>query len=134
MANKFYPKGAQKVLSAAINFSTDTIKAVLVPSDYVYSDTHEFQSDLGAVVGAPVELLNKAVAGGVFDADDISFGALAAGSTVKVIALFKDTGNPATSPLIAYYDVVTGFPFTTNGGAVTVPWNSGPDKIISLVL
>lgn len=133
MANKFYPKGAQKVLSAAINFSTDTIKAALVPSAYVYSDTHEFQSDLGTVVGTPVALANKAVAGGVFDADDISFGALAAGSTVKAIALFKDTGSAATSPLIAYYDVVTGFPFSTNGSEVSTPWSDGPAKILSLV-
>ena len=56
MANKFYPKGAQKLLSGAINFSADTIKAVLVPAAYVYSDTHEFLSDLGAVVGAAVQL------------------------------------------------------------------------------
>ncbi|TYK74362.1 hypothetical protein FSY45_19580 [Comamonas sp. Z1] len=133
MANKFYPKGAQKLLSGAINFSADTIKAVLVPAAYVYSDTHEFLSDLGAVVGAAVELQNKVVTGGVFDADDISFGAVAAGSTVKAIALFKDTGSAATSPLLAYYDAVTGFPFSTNGGEVSIPWSDGPAKILSLV-
>ncbi|KKI11818.1 MULTISPECIES: hypothetical protein [Comamonas] len=133
MANKFYPKGAQKLLSGAINFSADTIKAVLVPAAYVYSDTHEFLSDLGAVVGAAVELQNKVVTGGVFDADDISFGAVAAGSTVKAIALFKDTGSAATSPLLAYYDVVTGFPFSTNGSEVSTPWSDGPAKILSLV-
>lgn len=133
MANKFYPKGAQKLLSGAINFSADTIKAVLVPVAYAYSDTHEFLSDLGAVVGAAVELQNKVVTGGVFDADDISFGAVAAGSTVKAIALFKDSGSAATSPLLAYYDVVTGFPFSTNGSEVSTPWSDGPAKILSLV-
>ena len=30
MANTFFPKGKQKILSAAINFPTDTIKAILV--------------------------------------------------------------------------------------------------------
>ena len=133
MANKFYPKGAQKVLSAAINFSADTIKAVLVPSTYVFSEAHEFLTDLGAVVGAPVELSGKTVAGGVFDAEDISFGAVAAGSTVKALALFKDTGNAGTSPLIAYYDAVTGFPFSTNGSEVSTPWSDGSAKILSLV-
>ena len=133
MANKFYPKGAQKILSAAINFSTDTIKAVLLPSTYVFSESHEYLSDLGAVVGAPVELVGKTVAGGVFDAEDISFGAVAAGNTVKAIGLFKETGAAATSPLIAYYDAVTGFPFTTNGGGVSTPWADGPAKILSLV-
>ena len=27
MANKFYPKGAEKIMRAAINFDSDTIKA-----------------------------------------------------------------------------------------------------------
>ena len=31
MANKFFPRGAQKVLGASINLATDTIKAALVP-------------------------------------------------------------------------------------------------------
>lgn len=133
MANKFYPKGAQKLLSGAINFSADTIKAVLVPVAYAYSDGHEFLADIGSVVGAAVELVNKTIAGGVFDADDITFGALAGGSTVKAIVLFKDTGNASTSPLLCHLDGVTGFPFSTNGGEVATPWSDGPAKILSLV-
>ena len=67
------------------------------------------------------------------DADDLNFGPLAAGSTIKAIALFKDTGLPSTSPLLCYLDEVTGFPFATNGGEVAIPWSDGPAKILSLV-
>ena len=133
MANTFYPKGAQKILGAQINFSVDNISAALVPSGYTYSVAHEFLSEIGGLVGAPVALANKDITGGVFDADDLDFGALAPGNTVKAVAIYKDTGAPATSPLLCYLDNVIGFPFATNGGGVDVPWSNGAAKILSLV-
>lgn len=133
MANKFYPKGAEKVLSGAVNFAADDISVALVSSTYTYSNTHEFLSSVGSLVGTPQTLTNKTVAGGVFDADNLAFGALAPGSTIKALAIFKDTGNPSTSPLLCYLDEVTGFPFNTNGGEVSIPWSDGAAKILSLV-
>ena len=133
MANKFYPKGAEKVLSGAIKFDVDTIAVGLVSNAYTFSANHEFLSSVGTLVGTPQELTGKVVADGVFDADDAQFGALAPGSTVKALAIFKDTGNPSTSPLLCYLDEVTGFPFATNGGEVAIPWSDGPAKILSLV-
>lgn len=133
MANTFYPKGAQKSLNAQIDFSAHAISAALVPSGYTYSAAHEFLADAGTIIGAPVALANKSTTGGVFDADDLNFGALAPGNTVKALVLFKDTGSPATSPLLCYLDEVTGFPFSTNGGEVSIPWSNGAAKILSLV-
>lgn len=133
MANKFYPKGAEKVLNGAIDFSTDTIAVGLVSNAYTFSVNHEFLSSLGSLVGTPQVLAGKTITDGVLDADDAQFGALAPGSTVKALAIFKDTGNPSTSPLLCYLDEVTGFPFATNGGEVAIPWSDGPAKILSLV-
>ena len=133
MANKFYPKGAEKVLSGAIDLSTDTIAVGLVSNAYTFSANHEFLSSLGTLVGTAQALTNKVVTGGIFDADDPVFGAIAPGSTIKALAIFKDTGNPSTSPLLCYLDEVTGFPFATNGGEVSVPWSNGAAKIFSLV-
>ena len=129
MANNSYPKGMQKLLSATIDFAGDTIKVCLLPNTYTYSAAHEFVSDLGSRIGTDQVLTNKSVAGGVFDADDVDFGTLAPGSTLKAIAVYKDTGNPTTSPLLFYMDQLAGFPMETNGGAVTVPWEDGPKKI-----
>lgn len=133
MTNKFYPKGAEKVLSGAIKFDADTIAVGLVSNAYTFSANHEFLSSLGSLVGTPQKLANKIIAGGVLDADDVQFGALVPGSTVKALAIFKDTGNPSTSPLLCYLDEVTGFPFATNGGEVAIPWSDGAAKILSLV-
>lgn len=136
MANTFFPKGAQKILSGAINFTSDTIKACLVSSGYTFSTAHEFVSDLGTRIGTDQTLAGKSVAGGVFDADDLDFGPLAPGSTVKAVVLYKDTGNPSTSPLWLYLDSgpSVGLPFATNGGALTIPWNNDAKKIARLNL
>lgn len=133
MANALYPKGKEKILSAAINFATDTIKAVLVSSGYTYSTAHEFLSDLGATtLGAAQELTSKTVTGGAFDAADVTFPTLTAGNTVKALVLFKDTGVAGSSPLIDYIDDVTGLPMATNGGDVQIQWSNGQYRIFSL--
>ena len=132
MANTLFPKGKQKILSAAINFPTDTIKAILVTDSYTYSTAHEFLSDLGTTVGTAQTLASKTVVDGVFDAADVTFAGLAPGSTIKAVVLYKDTGVAGTSPLIDYIDTVTGLPMATNGGDVQIQWDNGAYKIFSL--
>lgn len=133
MPHQYYPKGAEKTFRGEINLIADTIKVAAIPSSYTYSASHEFLSDLGTTIGTPQTLSNKTVTGGIFDADDPNFGALTSGSTIKALVLFKDTGNPSTSPLIVHLDQVTGLPFATNGGEVSFPWANTFGKIISLV-
>lgn len=132
MANTSYPKGMEKLLSGAINVTTNTLKAALLPSTYVYSVAHEFLSQLGTVIGTAQELTGKSITDGVFDASDLDFGALAPGSVIGSVAVFKDTGNSTTSPVLLFYDTVVGLPMNTNGGAVTIPWDNGPKKIARL--
>ena len=134
MANTAYPLGAQKILAGSINFSSDTIKAALLPSSYTYSAAHEFVADLGTLIGTDQTLASKSIAGGVLDADNLSFGTIAPGSTIKALVIYKDTGNTSTAPVLFYFDVVTGLPMATNGGTVTIPWDNGVKKIARLGL
>lgn len=134
MSNTAYPKGAEKILSGAINFTGDTIKAALVSSAYTYSAAHEFLAAVGTRVGADQALAGKTIAGGVFDASAVEFGVLAPGNDVKAVVLYKDTGNPATSPLLYYLDSVQGLPMSTNGGELRVPWDTGTNKIAAIGL
>lgn len=135
MTNTLYPKGAEKLLTGgAVNLSSDTIKVALVSTGYTYSAAHEFVSSLGTLIGTAQTLANKSIAGGVFDADDASFGALAPGNDIKALVVFKDTGNPATSPLLAYFDTAVGLPMSTNGGSVSFPWNNDVKKIMRFYL
>ena len=134
MANTSFPKGMEKLLSGSINIPTDTIKAALLPDAYTFSAAHEFLSQLGTRVGTDQTLANKVITGGVFDADDLDFGALAPGNNLKAIAVYKDTGNSSTSPVLLYIDTATGLPMATNGGSITIPWDAGVKKIARLNL
>ena len=134
MANALYSKGKEKILSAAINFPTDTIKVALVKNTYPQNlTTDEFYSSISAyVVGTPQTLTAKTVAGGAFDAADVTYTAVLAGDALEGVVIYKDTGVAGTSALIAYIDTITGFPLASNGGDITVQWDSGTYRIFSL--
>ena len=134
MANAFYTKGKEKILSGSINWVSDTIKAMLVKNTYPQNlATDEFVSDISAYrLNTDQTLGSKSVTGGVFDAGDATFASVTAGDTSEGVVSYKDTGNPATSPLLIYIDAITGFPLATNGGDVTAAWDNGAYKIFSL--
>lgn len=133
MANKIYPKGAEKILSASINFSSDTIKAALLSDAYTYSASHEFLSDVSAtVLSTAATLGSKSVASGVFDAADAVYSAVTGGAVAKFVVIYKDTGVSGTSPLLYLIDTATGIPMATNGGDITVSWDNGAYKIFAL--
>jgi hypothetical protein len=135
MANALYGKGRDKFLNGDIDWTADTIKALLVDTaNYTVSiDTHEFLSDIaaGARIGTATALASKSSALGVADANDTTFSSVS-GATVEAIVLYRDSGTEGTSALIAYIDTATGLPFTPNGGDVTVAWDNGANKIFKL--
>jgi inactivated superfamily I helicase len=55
-----------------------------------------------------------------------------AGDTAEAVVIWKDTGNPATSPLIAYIDTITGWPIATSGGDIVAQWDNGAYKIFAI--
>ena len=136
MANALYAKGKEKLLSStnAISLDTDTIKVALVKNDYAQNlATDEWYTSISAsVVGTPITLTSKTITNGVFDAADVTWSAVASGSTFEAVVIYKDTGTAGTSPLLAYIDTITGFPLASNGGDITVQWDSGIYKIFSL--
>lgn len=134
MANALYAKGKEKILSAAVNFTADAIKVALVKNTYPQNlAADEFYTDISAyVVGTPQTLTTKTAAGGVFDAADVVFSAVAAGDTLEGVVIYKDSGVAGTSALLAYVDDITGFPLAANGGDITIAWSNGAYKIFSL--
>lgn len=135
MANALYGKGRQKFLEGAINMASDTIKAVLIDtaSYSVAIDTDEFFDTLSAhVVGSAVTLGTKTTTLGVFDCADFSFTGLSAAPTIEAIVIYKDTGTPSTSALIAYIDTATGLPTSAGATQVDVTVDSGANKLFKL--
>jgi hypothetical protein len=131
MATKVYPKylqARQKGQETSDLSSAGTnVKAVLVDAGtYVYSDSHEFLSDIpsGARVGTSGNMTGKTVgAGGVFDCDDYSITVGASKPSAEALVYYIDTGVEGTSRIMCYIDAFTsGMPYTppVGGGNVNI--------------
>lgn len=132
MANRFYDSFKNKLLdigaAGAIDFNTDTVKAVLIDEGvYTYSAAHDFLNDVTGTIGTAQTISTPTVgvvAAGVFDGDNVTFTAVS-GASVESILLYKDTGVAGTSALIGLIDqVAAGLPVTPNGGDITITWNA----------
>lgn len=135
MANAKYDKGREKFCTGNIDWMSDTIKAVMidVAAYTVNISAHEFLSSVpsGARVGTPVALTNKSVTAGACNADPTVFSTVS-GPSIEAVIIYKDTGDEATSPLLAYMDTGTGLPITPNSGDITLTWDTGANKIFRM--
>lgn len=127
MANAIYPKYKEALLDAAANVDINdgTVKVALVDTGvYTYNSAHDFYNDVTGVIGTPQTIANTTVTNGVFDGDNVLFEGVT-GNTVEALVIYIDTGDAATSRLVAYIDSgVTGLPLTPNGGDVTITWSA----------
>jgi hypothetical protein len=134
MADFLYTKAKEGFLSGGLAWS-GSIKAVLVDTGNYTPNaaTHQYLSDIpvGARVATSGALANLTTADGVADADDVTLSSVT-GATVEAIVLYKDTGDPATSPLIAYLDSYGGLVLTPSGSNVLITWPSTANKIFKL--
>ena len=123
MANTFYPKAKENLLKGNIDVLNDTIKVALIDTGtYTYNVLHEAYDDLSGVVGTPTTLANVALDVNSIGGDNVTFDSVT-GSTVEAVVIYKDSGTPATSYLIAYIDTITNSPIVPNGGDLTVVWD-----------
>lgn len=136
MANSLYAKAKEGLLTAAINWSSDTIKAALVRGYTPNTGSHEFLSDVttagGTIVSTTAALTSKTATLGVADAADTVFTAVPSGAACPYVIVYQDTGTATTSRLIALLDTGTGLPVTPSGADITVTWDSGSNKIFAL--
>ena len=136
MANFFYGLALQNYSFPAI--TTDNIKVALVQISGVGTPytanqaTDQYLSIIpgGAIGATSPNLTTKTFTQGLFKADNISFGVVAAGHVYGALVLYMDTGVAGTSPLIVYIDgsggTWTGLPVTPDGVQnVTVSWAAG---------
>jgi hypothetical protein len=135
MANALYDLARQAFLDGDLDWAANDIKAYLIDvADYTVNlATHDFADDIGAAakVATSANFGGKTSTAGVADANNITFTAVT-GDVCEAIVIWQDTGNQATSRLIAYIDTATGLPVTPNGGDITVTWDNGANRIFKL--
>ena len=122
MANAIYDKYKEALISGglAVALNSGNLKVSLVDSDVTsFGSTDEFYADLNSVTGI-------VATNGVLDADDVVFESVADTTPQSEALLFWiDTGNTATSRLVAWLDTnIDGFPITPDGSNVDITWST----------
>ena len=109
MANAIYPEAKDALMRGEIDVTTDDLKIVLVSAAYTYGAAHEFEDDLTGILAESAHF-HATVTAGVLDFVDVTISGLDTGETCAAYILYKDTGTPATSPLLAYKDSAAELP------------------------
>jgi hypothetical protein len=128
MANSLFAKFKEHLGSGDIDLLTDNLKIVLVDhdDDTPAPDTDEYLADIaaGARVATSGNLANKSFTNGVLVADSITISSVT-GDEFESLVIYQDTGNAATSILIAYIDSAGGLPYTPSGADIEITWDAG---------
>ena len=124
-------EGFKSIAAADFDWENDTIKAILVTDaqneDYsaheVYDDITEEVADGNGYTTGGVELDNTTVDQNgeysIYDADDISW--LNSTITARAVVIYRDTGDSATSELIAY--MTFGGNVSSDNSTFVVAWS-----------
>ena len=142
MANVLMALGKEGILDDTISMPTGVIKAVAIRG-YTPNQAHKFVSDVtgagGVLHGTAQPLASKTFTGGVFDAADVTFTALASNASNHGVLIYQasaPTGGAdvaATAQrIVAYLDSGTNLPFIPNGGDITVQFDNTANKIFAL--
>ncbi len=131
MTNALFSKGREAFLTGKVDWLGDTIRAALcdavpdVDKDGVLADVKSF------AVSPPLK--GKTAEGGVAGSSSVVFQQVN-GRRPQALVLFKDTGNPKTSPLLVLVDTPRGggFPEVAAGGDIQINWATTPERIFKL--
>lgn len=124
-------------MTAELDWTTGTWKAVLLDDTYIYDDAHDFADDLTGVIDSAKTLTGQTVlTNGVCDASDVTPGVtVGIGTTGVSLVIYVDTGMPSTSPLVYFADTnedSTPIEVIGDGTARPIIWSNGPTRIFQL--
>ena len=147
MANTLYDIAREKFLKGELDWVDHDFKVCLINKD-VYTPhftNHTNLNDVAAgAIPVPgggmttgytggVPLILKDATGGAADAQDVTFVSVDGGhDEMEALLIYRDTGDAATSTLIAFIDSATGLPIQPNGGDIIVVWDGGVNRIFRL--
>lgn len=140
MADFAYTRAKRNIALGDIHFDSDDIRIILLMTNTT-TDTEEDKATINDFTtldefdgsnystGAGVQLANQAVNEDTandraeFDADNVTFSSIGAGTrNIQGCVILWWAGTFAASVPVLWIDS-GGFPFTANGGDLTVSWN-----------
>jgi hypothetical protein len=134
MANTVYPLWKSALMSELpINKSLDQLPpnncalALLTvgPGGYIYSDNHQFYTDLSNIVATPQPLTGVVLTANVLSGNAMVWTAVS-GPAVGGFAMYRQNGAAnSTWRLVMYEDTgIIGLPIIPNGGNLILSWST----------
>lgn len=141
MADHAYAIQMSAYFKGTYDLATATVKLALVNiAGGHYSPNFITDQYLSAIASGDRIALSAALTGvsvtqasgpsSIFNASNTVFSAVS-GSAAGAMVLFIDTGNPATSPLLAYFDSYSGLPVTPTGADINVAFNGSGIQVMN---
>jgi hypothetical protein len=113
---------------SVVDFDTDNIDASLLDetdSGTITAANVDYDEVDGATVVATADVSVSGISGGVVSLTGAVTFSSVTGDAADYLTVWKNSGTPATSPLIITWDSAsTGLPVTPNGGDITATWGS----------
>lgn len=118
MTSQLYPTARQAFATGTLNWTSGNWKALLLASSFVFDGTQQYLSGIpSAAILATAAITNRTASLGFCTGDTIPFGTIASGQQAGYVVFYQDTGNPATSPLVVFFDEaqIPGMPQVLQG-------------------
>jgi hypothetical protein len=113
---------------SVVDFDTDNIDASLLDEDdsgTITAANVDYDEVDAADVVATDDVSVSGISGGVVSLTGAVTFSSVSGDAADYLTVWKNSGTPATSPLIITWDSAsTGLPVTPNGGDITATWGS----------
>jgi hypothetical protein len=137
MSNFIYGKAKESFLKGEMSVTTNPVRLLLIDGNqYIPSEnSDQFVSDIptSAVTDRSSGLQGITTTLGIFDANDVTLVDYD-GQAFTAVVGYQQGSDDNNSRLFFYIDTATGLPFTGSSSTspVTIIWNNGISKIISL--
>jgi hypothetical protein len=121
-----YNKAREKMLTKQFDWLNDVFKLMFVAIDYVPDRTHVYVSEIpsAAILKRSDALSSKAATDGYATGLPNEFLLYRNAAPVYAVIVYRDTGDDASSELVAYTDDGPALPFVGIGFNYTVTYNA----------
>lgn len=104
MQSQLYPYARELFATAQLNWTTGVWRGLLLPISYVPNFNNQFLSSItqGVRVMISEEITGKTATNGICSGNHVKFPLLFDNRFISQAIIFRDTGDEATSPLVAY--------------------------------
>lgn len=119
MSGHIYPQALAGLRDGTLVWTSSNIKAVLLGPNFIYNSALVYYSELRTadIIDTSAVMAHRTYTSGEAKGDPLGFLQLFSSQLVTHAVVYQDTGNPATSKLIAHYDSdsIVGAPKEADG-------------------